>query len=71
VGRPLQDLIRRWGIELICKDSIPDHRLGIQATHDLAKTGEKIRCGDQRENVTGKSTAMGSESRGFKEDSKN
>jgi hypothetical protein len=70
VGRPPQELMRGWGITLIRKASRPDRGLGIRATHDLAERGEKGRCGGQRKNTPAKSAETGSESRGFKEDSK-
>jgi hypothetical protein len=41
--------------------------LGIRATHDLAKRGEKGRCGEE-ENMPAKTAEMRSESRGFKEE---
>jgi hypothetical protein len=48
VGRSPQELMRGWGISPICKDFIPDHRLGIQDTYNLAKEVNKGRFGGQR-----------------------
>jgi hypothetical protein len=45
VGRPPQELMRGWGRPPICKASIPDHGLGIQATCNLAEKGKKGRHG--------------------------
>jgi hypothetical protein len=72
VGRPPQELMRGWGIELIHKASIPNCGLGIQATCYLDERGENGRCGGKGEKkAPTKSVEMGSESRGFKEDLKN
>ena len=71
MGRPPQELMRGWGITLICKATRPDCGLGIRATHDFAERGEKGRCGGQRKNTPAKSAETGSESQGFKEELKN
>jgi hypothetical protein len=41
VGIPPQELMRGWGRPPIYKASRPDHRLGIRATHNIAKEGKK------------------------------
>jgi hypothetical protein len=48
VGRTLQELMRGWGRAPIYKAFRPDHRLGIQDTHNLSEEGKKGRCGGQR-----------------------
>jgi hypothetical protein len=41
VGRPPQELMRGWGKPPIYRDSRPNHRLGIQATQNIAEEGKK------------------------------
>jgi hypothetical protein len=48
VGIPPEELMRGWGKVPIFKDFRPYHRLGIQATHNLAEEGKKGRCGGKR-----------------------
>jgi len=48
VGRPPQELMRGWSRPPICKASKLDHRLGIQATCNLAGKGKKGKCGGHR-----------------------
>jgi hypothetical protein len=41
VGISPQELMRGWGRLAIRKTSIPDHGLGMGATHNLAEEGKK------------------------------
>jgi hypothetical protein len=40
--------MRGWSRLPICKASRPDHGLGIQETHNLARKGKKGKCGGKR-----------------------
>ena len=40
VGRTPQELMRRWGSPPIRKASKPDHKLEIQATHNIVEKGK-------------------------------